>query len=164
MNNGSVVTSAPSSEVSSDSDDSSQESGTYTGAASGRRKNQPRKRREKEPDPNKVSKFVAITYGKRSVDTKREKYQGTNENYYGADKLCLHNPTNHTEMITVPENEKIIAFSDNGTLIELKDTRAFGRDVLPKYYRHSNISSFTRQLNNYNFELKGKSFRLLFIY
>lgn len=40
---------------------------------------------------------------------------------------------------------------DNGRSFTVHKTNEFARDVLPKYFKHSNFSSFVRQLNQYGF-------------
>lgn len=46
----------------------------------------------------------------------------------------------------------IVAWSIDGTLVEIKDPGAFSEIVLPQYYRHNNLTNFIRQLNMYNFK------------
>lgn len=49
------------------------------------------------------------------------------------------------------ELDPIISWSQNGQTFKVHDQIAFARDVLPKYYKHSNFSSFVRQVNMYGF-------------
>lgn len=59
-------------------------------------------------------------------------------------------------MLSCKDNHHGIAFNEQGTMIELRDLEALSATILPRYFRHGQVASFTRQLNNYNFELKGK--------
>lgn len=54
-------------------------------------------------------------------------------------------------MATYPENENAIGFSEDGTALEIRDAVLL-KEILPKYFRHQNINSFCRQLNNYEFK------------
>ncbi len=44
-----------------------------------------------------------------------------------------------------------INWSENGKFIIIKDLNELSKEVLPKYFKHHNYSSFVRQLNMYNF-------------
>lgn len=55
-------------------------------------------------------------------------------------------------MTCAPENADAVGFSANGTVLEIRDVSKFCHEVLPKYFRHNNFSSFVRQLNMYRFE------------
>jgi hypothetical protein len=44
-----------------------------------------------------------------------------------------------------------VRWSDNGDSFVIPDVDAFSRVVLPKFYKHSNFSSFVRQLHLYGF-------------
>lgn len=46
----------------------------------------------------------------------------------------------------------VIRWINNGTAFKVFDTKAFEETLLPKYYRHSKITSFQRQLNLYGFK------------
>lgn len=43
------------------------------------------------------------------------------------------------------------SWSADGLSFIVSDTAAFAREVIPRYYRHSNWASFVRQLNSYRF-------------
>lgn len=47
--------------------------------------------------------------------------------------------------------DSIISWSQNGQTFKVHDQTAFAKDILPKYYKHSNFSSFVRQVNMYGF-------------
>ncbi|KAG5183998.1 HSF-type DNA-binding-domain-containing protein, partial [Tribonema minus] len=49
------------------------------------------------------------------------------------------------------ESPDIITWNEHGDAFIIKDEESFARDVLPKYFRHSNVKSFQRQCNYYNF-------------
>lgn len=55
-------------------------------------------------------------------------------------------------MANSEENGFAIGFSQDGTFLEIRDAKQLGEVVLPKYYKHRNVSSFVRQLNNYGFK------------
>jgi predicted site-specific integrase-resolvase len=47
--------------------------------------------------------------------------------------------------------QDIATWSDNGDSFVVKDVNQFAESVLPQYFKHSNFSSFARQLNFYGF-------------
>jgi len=54
-------------------------------------------------------------------------------------------------MANTPENETAIGFNPDGVSLEIRNTADFSTRVLPKHFKHKNVSSFIRQLNNYGF-------------
>ncbi|KAH9259615.1 hypothetical protein BASA81_002037 [Batrachochytrium salamandrivorans] len=55
------------------------------------------------------------------------------------------------EMVSDSANAKAVGFDSTGTLIQIRDATLFGEQILPKYFRHRNVTSFYRQLNSYGF-------------
>jgi len=49
-------------------------------------------------------------------------------------------------------DERLAAWADNGETFVVKDPDEFAAHVIPKYFEHSNFSSFARQLNFYGFK------------
>ncbi|EPS63036.1 hypothetical protein M569_11750, partial [Genlisea aurea] len=55
------------------------------------------------------------------------------------------------EMVDDPSTDSIVSWSLSNTSFVVWDTPRFSRDLLPKFFKHSNFSSFIRQLNTYGF-------------
>jgi len=55
------------------------------------------------------------------------------------------------KMVDSPETDLLIAWGDDGASFIIKHQAQFARDMLPYYYKHSNMASFVRQLNMYGF-------------
>ena len=54
------------------------------------------------------------------------------------------------EMVDDSSTDSIISWSTNGdNSFVISDTTVFSAQLLPKYFKHSNLSSFIRQLNIY---------------
>lgn len=49
------------------------------------------------------------------------------------------------------EDPSIIGWNEDGKSFKINDTEAFTHDILPRYFRHSKLASFQRQLNIYGF-------------
>ena len=65
----------------------------------------------------------------------------------------MYIPTFLSKLFDILENEgeSIISWGEGGKGIVIHDQIAMQKKILPKYYRHCNFSSFTRQLNMYSF-------------
>ncbi|KAL6534986.1 hypothetical protein OROHE_013040 [Orobanche hederae] len=55
------------------------------------------------------------------------------------------------DMVDDPGTDSIISWSDAKTSFVVWDPNRFSTDLLPKHFKHSNFSSFVRQLNTYRF-------------
>lgn len=50
-----------------------------------------------------------------------------------------------------PGTDHLIRWSPSGTSFLVSDQSRFAKEVLPQYFKHSNMASFVRQLNMYGF-------------
>ncbi|KAF5187854.1 Heat shock factor protein hsf8 [Thalictrum thalictroides] len=55
------------------------------------------------------------------------------------------------DMINDPSTDAIISWGSTDTSFVIWDMSTFEQELLPKYYKHNNFSSFMRQLNLYGF-------------
>ncbi|XP_071705767.1 heat stress transcription factor A-4c-like [Rutidosis leptorrhynchoides] len=55
------------------------------------------------------------------------------------------------EMVDDPLTDHIVSWSHTGTSFVVWDPPEFASELLPKYFKHNNFSSFVRQLNTYGF-------------
>ncbi|XP_063288227.1 heat shock factor protein 3-like [Pelobates fuscus] len=54
-------------------------------------------------------------------------------------------------LVEDPTNADVIAWNWNGQNFCILDEQRFSKEILPKYFKHNNLSSFIRQLNMYGF-------------
>ena len=47
-------------------------------------------------------------------------------------------------------NKDSVDWGENGNTINIKKIEDFSKNILPKYFKHSNFQSFIRHLNIYN--------------
>uniref|UniRef100_A0A803NQB0 HSF-type DNA-binding domain-containing protein n=2 Tax=Cannabis sativa TaxID=3483 RepID=A0A803NQB0_CANSA len=55
------------------------------------------------------------------------------------------------DMVDDPSTNRIVSWSKDGTSFVVWDPHAFALNLLPRYFKHNNFSSFVRQLNTYGF-------------
>ncbi|KAK4369048.1 hypothetical protein RND71_012840 [Anisodus tanguticus] len=55
------------------------------------------------------------------------------------------------ELVDDPYTNTVVSWSHNGRSFIVWNPPEFARDLLPKYFKHNNFSSFIRQLNTYGF-------------
>ncbi|GER50584.1 heat shock transcription factor family protein [Striga asiatica] len=53
------------------------------------------------------------------------------------------------DMVDDPGTDKIVSWGPNNNTFVVWDSAEFAKDLLPKYFKHNNFSSFVRQLNTY---------------
>lgn len=54
-------------------------------------------------------------------------------------------------LVEDPSTDELIHWDSGGTSFHVYDQQRFSREILPLYFKHSNIASFIRQLNMYGF-------------
>ncbi|XP_044487044.1 heat stress transcription factor B-2b [Mangifera indica] len=55
------------------------------------------------------------------------------------------------QLVDDPSVNELISWNDDGSTFIVWRPAEFARDLLPKYFKHNNFSSFVRQLNTYGF-------------
>ena len=59
------------------------------------------------------------------------------------------------QLVDDPSVDDLISWNEDGSTFIVWRPAEFARDLLPKYFKHNNFSSFVRQLNTYvSFKIK----------
>ena len=53
------------------------------------------------------------------------------------------------QLVDDPAVDDVISWNEDGSTFVVWRPAEFARDLLPKYFKHNNFSSFVRQLNTY---------------
>mmetsp|Transcript_27003 Transcript_27003/g.60392 ORF Transcript_27003/g.60392 Transcript_27003/m.60392 type:complete len:602 (+) Transcript_27003:41-1846(+) len=72
----------------------------------------------------------------------------------GGSKASMPMPDRLYDMLQSEESESMIVYLADGDGFTIIDQDRFVNELLPKYFRHNNFRSFTRQLNYYGFNSK----------
>ena len=84
----------------------------------------------------------------------QEKFQGEK---YKKKSECPNFLLKLYQILGNDEYKDIIHWSDDGKYFIVKNLHDFTENILPKYYKHNNYSSFIRQLNMYDFHKRKSS-------
>ena len=106
-------------------------------------------------DSNKNNNLIKINTDKVESNIENDE-QFHNEKY----KKKSECPNFLLKLHQILENEQykdIICWGEDGSYFVVKNLHDFTENILPKYYKHNNYSSFIRQLNMYDFHKRKSS-------
>ena len=59
-------------------------------------------------------------------------------------------------MVTQAATDEVVQWAVGGSALMVTDVQTFTAKLLPVYFKHSSMRSFTRQLNNYGFSRESE--------
>ncbi|XP_057959771.1 heat stress transcription factor A-6b isoform X2 [Malania oleifera] len=93
-----------------------------------------------------------------------EEFQGASSSYSGEPSIVLPQPieglhdagpppflTKTHDLVDDRRIDHIVSWSREGSCFVVWDPQTFAMNILPRYFKHNNFSSFVRQLNTYGF-------------
>lgn len=85
-----------------------------------------------------------MTYEKASISDQTAEVTGPKQNCKFISRLI--------DMLVDPNVFNVISWSEDGSMIVIKEYCEFVSEVLPLYFKHNSMPNFVRQLNMYNFK------------
>ena len=67
------------------------------------------------------------------------------------------------QLVDDHSTDGVVSWNEDGTAFVVWETAEFAKDLLPKYFKHNNFSSFIRQLNTY-VSYKNQTYVLSFFF
>lgn len=97
---------------------------------------------------NRLNQDSAIFVTGLVISLEREREREMDENN-GASSSLPPFLTKTYEMVDDSSSDSIVSWSDNSKSFIVKNPAEFSKDLLPRFFKHKNFSSFIRQLNTY---------------
>lgn len=97
---------------------------------------------------NRSNEVIHVNAAATATDTARELFSSSS-NRRNYQRRASPFVLKIYEMLADIQFKSLISWSNNGTSFVIHDNHKFAVEVLPRFFRHNNISSFICQLNSY---------------